>query len=106
MKASKEAASTEEVEGQAVNQPNRDLLPQVRGGILRFRLCVAHDGLLYLVVSFVFASRDYALPESPWLVVPFVAPFHFKPTIPKANVSKSNKQKFLNTHGRLSRHLP
>jgi hypothetical protein len=71
-------ASTEEAEGQAVNQSNRDLLPQAQGGVLRFLFCVALGGLLCPVVSFFFASRDYALPELPWLAVPYVASFHFK----------------------------
>ena len=58
-----EAASREELEDQAVTRPNQDLLHQEQGEVLRFLLCVAPGGLLYLVASFVFASRDYALPE-------------------------------------------
>jgi len=63
IKASEEAASIGELEGQAVTRPNQDLLHQEQREVLRFLLYVALGGLLYLVASFVFASRDYALPE-------------------------------------------
>ncbi len=75
-----EGASTEGPEGLAVNQSNPDLPPQGRGEAPHFLFCVGRGGLLYLVASSVFASHDFVLPESPWLVVPYIAPFQFKPT--------------------------